>query len=88
VRAGIAAELSQLEARQRDRADFIDAHPDVMGRIAEVGRAIEVEQQAAIRCQAAVARRVRSLIPRRPAGIASQPPSTPAYARPPVVPEW
>lgn len=42
----LAHDARQLEARQQARADFIAANPDVMDRIVELSRAVEIERAA------------------------------------------
>ncbi len=54
-RARLAGEVRQLETRQQARAAFIDAHPEVIDRIVELGRVIEVEQAADRRSRAPAA---------------------------------
>jgi hypothetical protein len=79
--ASLADELSQLEARQQARAEFIDANPGVTDRIVEIDRAVQIEQASERRSRAAPG--AAPLHPhRRSAGVAYEAPRTPEPAQP------
>ena len=78
--ARLADEARQLEARQQARAAFIDANPEVMDRIVELGRAVEIEQ-AADRWSRAASGGVRHPHP-RPGAVAYEPPNAPEPSLP------
>jgi hypothetical protein len=62
--ARLADEVRQLEARQQARVAFIDAHPEVIERVVQLGRAVEVERAAERRNRTAAAGPPRHHAPR------------------------
>jgi hypothetical protein len=75
--ARLAHEVRQLEGRQQARAAFIDASPEVVERIVELGRAVEIERTAERRSRAAAG--ARPHIPR--SGVGYDPLVAPAPSR-------
>jgi hypothetical protein len=72
----VADEVRELEARDQARAAFIDANPEVIVRIVEVTRAVEIEQAAGRRNPATpIAQRHTH---RRPARVVYEPPAAPS----------
>jgi hypothetical protein len=80
--AALADTARQLEARQQARVDFIDTNPEVIDRIVELARALEIERAADRRSRTAAPSAPRTHTPRPPAGVAYEPPDAPARTPP------
>jgi hypothetical protein len=71
--ARVAGEARQLEARQQARTEFIHANPEVMDRIGELARAVEIERVANIRSREAAPGAPRRHIHRPLAAVPYEP---------------
>jgi hypothetical protein len=83
--ADLAREVRRLESTERARAEFTNGHPDVIERIAEIGRAIAIVR--AVERRRRDAGRVESPTMGRRAWLWSELPDTRSHAPPPSGPD-